>query len=701
MLLHSPVETHALLSINPDSTTATTTTTGVTPPPSTTTSTRSSVKRRRRQSPATTTVAAAVVDATHTNDDAIQVKLSTLRLPSPTPTPPPATISTLSDTDEPRSSHYKHKAGDAVEAIKRSTQDSNEMWYCARVVDFHTERNLVFVHYEGWPADHADWIQYANIRPLNNNSAKRHYGPRGKEDDASWKEYGLFYDQHHGRSKSATTTGLVHDRRMALHTCPCHNKITHPERPDRITCIFDTLHQHRLLRYVQPLPAKEATTDELLKAHTPAHVHHYSPYHPSSYNDATTTEEYDDDDEDPNPRARKIISIAALLNPEPPRREKGSHQHDNATISKKPSTVASAAASAAVVAPSTSKSKMICGQPGIAGDTTFHPRFSNISARVAAGALINMTDAIVQGRVRNGFAVIRPPGHHAQDDIAMGYCFFNNVAVAAASALVKYPNLIKRVLILDWDIHHGNGTQQIFYDNPNVLYISIHRWDDGHFYPFTGAPDECGQDQGIGRNVNISLSETKDKPKPMGDTEFIAAMHHIVTPIARQFAPDMIFVSAGFDAAEGHPANLGGYSVTPRGYAMMTKMIKQLADELCQGRLALSLEGGYELEPLANSATASIVQLLDTAPASSSSSYGLEYKLESFDDTLHSIRPNRGAVASFKKVIECQQAHWQFAPELTDDPDFRFELPEAWRAAHSISTRTRRTSGKSVVVKGY
>lgn len=153
---------------------------------------------------------------------------------------------------EPRttlSSHYKYKAGDAVEAIKRSTQedDSDEIWYCARVVDFHTERNLVFVHYEGWPADHADWVQHVNIRPFS--SAKRHYGPRGKEDDASWKEYGLFYDQHHQRNSATTTTttttGLVHDRRMALHTCPCHNKITHPERPDRITCIFDTLHQHR------------------------------------------------------------------------------------------------------------------------------------------------------------------------------------------------------------------------------------------------------------------------------------------------------------------------------------------------------------------------------------------------------------------------------------------------------------------------
>lgn len=699
MLLHSPVETHALLSVNPDSTTTTTSTTnGDHPSPSntTSTSTRSSMKRRRRQSPATTTVA--VVDATRTNDDAIQVKLSTLRLPSPTPTPPPATLSTTTcDTDELQpvlsSSHYKYKAGDAVEAIKRSTQDdSNEMWYCARVVDFHTERNLVFVHYEGWPADHADWIQHVNIRPLNNNSTKRHYGPRGKEDDASWKEYGLFYDQHHHQGNNATTTGLVHDRRMALHTCPCHNKITHPERPDRITCIFDTLHQHRLLRYVQPVPAREATTDELLKAHTPAHVHHYSPYRPSSSNNATV-EEYDDDEEDPNPRARKMISIAALLNPEPPKRQL---VNNNATMTKELSTVTTAATTH-VVAPSTSKSKMICGQPGIAGDTTFHPRFSIISARVAAGALLNMTDAIIQGRVRNGFAVIRPPGHHAQDDIAMGYCFFNNVAVAAASALVKYPNLIKRVLILDWDIHHGNGTQQIFYDNPNVLYISIHRWDDGQFYPFTGAPDECGQDQGIGRNVNISLSETKDKPKPMGDTEFIAAMHHIVTPIARQFGPDMIFVSAGFDAAEGHPANLGGYNVTPRGYAMMTKMIKQLADEMCHGRLALSLEGGYELEPLANSATASIVQLLDTVPASS---HGLEYKLDSFDDTLHSIRPNRGAVASLRKVIECQQAHWHF-DDLTMDPEFRFELPEEWRAAHSISTRTRRTSGKSVVVKGY
>ncbi|KAG0335176.1 Histone deacetylase, partial [Podila humilis] len=186
---------------------------------------------------------------------------------------------------------------------------------------------------------------------------------------------------------------------------------------------------------------------------------------------------------------------------------------------------------------------MTCGQLGIAVDTTWNPAHSSAAAKVAAGCLINLVDQVVTGRCKNGFAVIRPPGHHAEEDEAMGFCFFNNVGVAVNLALSRYPLTIQKILIIDWDVHHGNGTQQIFYENPNVLYISLHRWDNGHFYPFTGAPDECGEEAGEGKNVNIAWS-SYGRGQAMGDIEYIAAFWYVLLPIARQFQPDLVMVSA-------------------------------------------------------------------------------------------------------------------------------------------------------------
>ncbi|KAG0170944.1 Histone deacetylase [Apophysomyces sp. BC1015] len=492
---------------------------------------------------------------------------------------------------------------------------------------------------------------------------------------------------------------------MGLHTCPCHSRKTiHPERPERIASIFQALHSNRLLRYFHRLYAREATSEELLHVHTFAHVRNYYPIH------HTITDENNHTSDTPTPI--KITSIAALLNhpTSPPIRPSQRHgsivgptcgvgggevvKADQDHIKRQRRRFSNASDTSIPISPPELVYQMSCGELGIAVDTTFHPLHSSISARIAAGALINLVDQIVQGHLRNGFALIRPPGHHAEDDSAMGFCFFNNVAVAAAATLDKYPSKIKKVLIIDWDIHHGNGTQKIFYDNPNVLYVSLHRWDHGRFYPFSGAPDECGEGAGLGRNVNIAFNVSQEKPRPMGDTEFIAAVYHILTPIAQQFGPDMIFVSAGFDAAEGHPENLGGYHVTPRGFALMTKMVKDLAEELCQGRLVLSLEGGYELQPLANSAAASMTQLL---PADELPEPPLELV-----NSLNAIKPNQGAVQSLKDVVKIQQQYWNLPTRILS-PSYRFHLPTEWRATDSITTRPRRDKRpmKTPAVEGY
>ncbi|KAF9932329.1 Histone deacetylase 4 [Linnemannia zychae] len=326
---------------------------------------------------------------------------------------------------------------------------------------------------------------------------------------------------------------------------------------------------------------------------------------------------------------------------------------------------------------------MSCGQLGIAVDTTWNPFHSSTAAKVAAGSLITLVDQVVTGRCKNGFAIIRPPGHHAEEDEAMGFCFFNNVGVAVNLTLQRYPLTVQKILIIDWDVHHGNGTQQIFYENPNVLYISLHRWDNGHFYPFTGAPDECGEEAGEGTNVNIAWS-SYGRGQAMGDVEYIAAFWYVLLPIARQFGPDLVMVSAGFDAADGHAANIGGYTVSPQGFAILTRLVQTLAG----GRVILSLEGGYEFEPLALSATACLEELLPhsllpaTAPTRA-------FPYASFQGTLNSVKPNAMAVSSLHQVLKYQQKYWNFPAEVLN-PNFRFQLPVEWKASNSLATRPRR-----------
>lgn len=215
------------------------------------------------------------------------------------------------------------------------------------------------------------------------------------------------------------------------------------------------------------------------------------------------------------------------------------------------------------------------------GDSVYFNNDSWFCAKLSCGGVIDTCKAVVEQKVKNAIAVVRPPGHHADPGKPAGFCMFNNVAVASRVILKEYPEQIKKILILDWDIHHGNGTQRAFYNDPNVLYISLHRYDGGKFYPGTTFAnyDKCGEGAGEGRTVNI--------PWPRGgmqDGDYIYAFQRVVMPIAQEFNPDLVILSSGFDAAPGD--ELGECFVSPAAYGHMTHMLKSLAS----GKLAVVLE---------------------------------------------------------------------------------------------------------------
>ena len=209
---------------------------------------------------------------------------------------------------------------------------------------------------------------------------------------------------------------------------------------------------------------------------------------------------------------------------------------------------------------------------------------SYATAALAAGGYLQLLEAIVAGDVENGFAFVRPPGHHAESDRAMGFCLFNNVAIGARWLRARG---IGRILIVDWDVHHGNGTQESFWDDPETLYVSTHQYP---FYPGTGAASEVGQGAAAGRTLNVPL------PAGCGDDEYVAAFTDLILPVAHQFRPEFVLVSAGFDADYRDP--LAGMQATEAGFRAMTRVLMQVAERNAAGRVAAILEGGYDLGAL-------------------------------------------------------------------------------------------------------
>ena len=220
-------------------------------------------------------------------------------------------------------------------------------------------------------------------------------------------------------------------------------------------------------------------------------------------------------------------------------------------------------------------------------DSVYANEHTTEAAYLSCGASLAATEAVLNGTVQNALVIARPPGHHAEACQCMGFCIFNNVAVAAACAIEKWS--AKKVLILDWDVHHGNGTQHMFENNPNIMYVSLHRYEHGTFYPGSkdGGPLKTGGD---GTNLNIGWNTGRKT-----DEDYAYAFEHCVMPACREFAPDLVYVSAGFDAARGDP--LGGCDVSPLGYGHMTKELSTLAE----GKIIVVLEGGYNLQSIAAS----------------------------------------------------------------------------------------------------
>uniref|UniRef100_A0A671W5W8 Histone deacetylase n=1 Tax=Sparus aurata TaxID=8175 RepID=A0A671W5W8_SPAAU len=376
-------------------------------------------------------------------------------------------------------------------------------------------------------------------------------------------------------AKPRFTTGLVYDSLMQKHQCMCGNTTSHPEHAGRIQSIWSRLQETGLRAHCECIRGRKASLEELQTVHSEAHVLLYGT----------------------NPLRQKLdCSVSPMF------------------------------------------VRLPCGGIGVDSDTIWNEVHSSSAARLAVGSVVELVFKVASAELKNGFAVVRPPGHHAEESTPMGFCYFNSVAIAAK--LLQQRLNVSKILIVDWDVHHGNGTQQAFYADPSVLYMSLHRYDDGNFFPGSGAPDEVGSGAGVGFNVNMAF--TGGLEPPMGDADYLAAFRTVVMPIANEFAPDVVLVSSGFDAVDGHASPLGGYKLTAKCFGYLTRQLMSLAG----GRVVLALEGGHDLTAICDASEACVSALLGN-------------ELDPIPDEVLQQRPNANAVHSMEKVIEAHSKYWR------------------------------------------
>ena len=243
------------------------------------------------------------------------------------------------------------------------------------------------------------------------------------------------------------------------------------------------------------------------------------------------------------------------------------------------------------------------------------------TAKLAVGGVFSAIDGVMTGEVDNAFALVRPPGHHASEHQAAGFCLFNNVAIGARYALSKYG--LQRILIVDWDLHHGDGTQGIFYGDKKVLYFSTHQYPA---YPGSGVLSETGQGEGRGYTINVPLKARSD------DSLYVKAFRSILQPVAMKFKPELILLSAGFDSYFQDP--LGDMRVTAKGYVYMTRILMDIAAACCQGRLVAVLEGGYHVEGLTESIKAMLREMRGDTHVSEDDLDRMEYEADQGKDQI-------------------------------------------------------------------
>ncbi|XP_029423301.1 histone deacetylase 7 isoform X4 [Nannospalax galili] len=393
-------------------------------------------------------------------------------------------------------------------------------------------------------------------------------------------------------SSETPATGLVYDSVMLKHQCSCGDNSKHPEHAGRIQSIWSRLQERGLRSQCECLRGRKASLEELQSVHSERHVLLYGT----------------------NPLSRLKLDngkLTGLL-----------------------------AQRMFVMLP--------CGGVGVDTDTIWNELHSSNAARWAAGSVTDLAFKVASRELKNGFAVVRPPGHHADHSTAMGFCFFNSVAIACRQ--LQQQGQASKILIVDWDVHHGNGTQQTFYQDPNVLYISLHRHDDGNFFPGSGAVNEVGTGSGEGFNVNVAWAGGLDPP--MGDPEYLAAFRIVVMPIAQEFSPDLVLVSAGFDAAEGHPAPLGGYHVSAKCFGYMTQQLMNLAG----GAVVLALEGGHDLTAICDASEACVAALLGN-------------KVDPLSEEAWKQKPNLNAIRSLEAVIGVHSKYWSCMQRLASCPE--------------------------------
>ncbi|XP_053291494.1 histone deacetylase 7 isoform X2 [Pleuronectes platessa] len=377
------------------------------------------------------------------------------------------------------------------------------------------------------------------------------------------------------------TTGLVYDSQMQKHQCTCGDNSRHPEHAGRVQSIWSRLHERGLRNQCESIRSRKATLEELQSVHSEKHVLLFGT----------------------NPLNRLKLDSRKLAG----------------ILSQR----------IFVMLP--------CGGVGVDVDTVWNELHTSAASRIAAGCVTDLALKVAQGELKNGFAVVRPPGHHATKSSPQGFCFFNSVAIAAKQ--LQHKLNVSKILIVDWDVHHGNGTQEAFYSDPSVLYISLHRYDDGNFFPGSGHPSEVGEGPGEGFNVNVGW--TGGLNPPMGDAEYLAAFRAVVMPIAHEFSPDVVLVSSGFDAVEGHSPSLGGYKVTAKCFGFLTRQLMSLAG----GRVVLALEGGHDLKAICDASEACVSALL-----------GME--VEPLSQSVLDQKPCENAIQSLQRVIQVQGEYW-------------------------------------------